>query len=312
MRRLLDAGEFKNARFEFRPSRMPYCALQHLWFTVGDRAGTKLRKRDSFMSDYYTSFGTAIHTATQRWLGRLQILYGYWRCDAAVETAASAGWKPPRRTCDDLTVHGPSLMPPDGCPTCHGPLRYEEIRLRHKKSGLSGQPDGLLKIPQLNLEEDEFVLLEIKTTDSKKMQQLMAPGGLYRHYRMQNSIYAHLLQQRGYRIRASLFLFVPRDNFKKVSAKFYTDIVKFSQQTFEEIVDEYLRTQSCIEEGTYDYAQVEGVCTEDGGVDDCPWRATCLSEVASEQFVTLHKKAYGAEPVSTPVFPVRQCAEGDK
>ena len=286
--------------FRFSPSALPYCGVSRLWHQVYKGSKKKVMEEDRFDGDFYREVGIAVHKVLQKWLARLNVIFGYWRCRRAVE-ALTRPFPSKRTSCKNLALVGPSMPPKGNCPECHGDYEYVEMKVSYPATNFEGFVDGLVQPPQFGLAEDEFLVLEGKTTQTNKLNDLKAPGGLSRAYMLQGVVYAHLLAEMGYKIKGVLYLFVPRDKPKQVTPIWHGGIPKFAANTFANIMREYEETTVSLD--TREYDRVTGSCRKIEDAAYCPFRSNCFNPAGRDLFVKLHTQAFGAAPKSLPVFP---------
>lgn len=109
-----------------RVSGLPYCGLRHLWVVHNKALPTGTPEPLNFSKEYYTSVGTTVHTALQRWAGTGGRIYGNWRC------------RDPK--CNALIQFSVYRR----CRVCGSDTLYEEFTVR-AFTHLSGHTDGLYR-----------------------------------------------------------------------------------------------------------------------------------------------------------------------
>lgn len=138
-------GEPSSRPMTFRGSSLPFCP-RAFWF---DRQQGPLPQWMCFKSEANLSRGTALHSTTQKWLGRTGLLYGDWSC--------------PVCGAEQTNTVGPHY-----CPEHRKELVYREYWLSYK--GFRGYADGLIL-----LKDNLFALLEIKTMNSSNFLKTTTP-----------------------------------------------------------------------------------------------------------------------------------------
>jgi hypothetical protein len=280
--KLLDAKHRESWRFEFRASGLPACQLKYMWWRLDDKLDELPRRKRSYFGDFFTEIGTAVHSATQRWLGRLGVLYGPWRCPV----------------CD--TVKEPHL----GTVWCEGtaeaPHRsvecvYEEFAFDEQPSG---HCDGLLKMRDLTPEPNDYVVLEVKTTSEKKLDEVVKVEGPPLNYMLQATNYAYRFKQRGLNIVAVMFLFIPRESPRRMHPLWVHPrrVARINQQ----IVDDHNAAIGALDTG--DCSGLRGICATPADGQDCPYHVSCFSPIADTLFDDKAKRVYTAS-TKPPVWP---------
>ena len=283
--RLIDllrgATQYDDWHWQFRASGLPACPLQHVWYRFDRAADSLPGRRESFTKDFYTEIGTAVHTVVQRWLGRLNVLFGDWRCPQ----------------CTDLVYKG--RLGTVTC-DCGAETVYEELSFAGKPSG---HCDGLIKLGELTPNENDFAVLEVKTTSERRLEKVIKVHGLPLNYRLQATNYTYRLQQLGYNLIGVMFLFVPRDSPYKMQAlwvhpKRVAAINKGMQA-------EYEQTLAALKSG--DFSGLSGTCADPEDGEGCPYRPNCFSPSAEVIFQDKAANYYQYQEekveVMSPVFP---------
>lgn len=277
--KLVEARELQPWRWQFRASGLPACPLQHVWSVLDQEIGRLPRRPWGFLADFYTEVGTAVHTVTQRWLGRLGLLYGPWVC-----TRCGARFDP--------------ALGPVRCFDCDVEAEYEEFSFDGEPSG---HCDGLLRVPGVTTEPNQFVLLEIKTTSATRLDSVILPNGPPYPYQLQTTNYAYRLGKMGYTITDVLFLFIPRDSPNRMTPIWYKPVA--IERVNRAILNEYRQTVDALEQN--DYQNVTGTCRDPADAGNCCYRVDCFGPAAAQLFCDKHTKARSTEPVSYPAFPNR-------
>ena len=249
--RLRGAERLTDWQWRFQASELPACPLQHVWYSFDRHLDRLPRRRQTFIGDYYTTVGAAVHTVIQRWLGRLGVLYGDWRC----------------RKCGNVQRQL-------GTPECCG--RESDYRELAFDGPPAGRCDGLLRLG----DDDSYTLLEIKSTSRKRLEA-MAKHGVPLSYELQATVYMHEARQAGYAISNVIFLLVPRD------APTRMEVVpmrpKRPKAVTAAIVAEHEATQAALKSA--DFSKLSGTCTAPENAPDCPYRTVCFSPSARALFL---------------------------
>lgn len=290
IRKLNEAQSGEYREYRFRASSLPYCQLRHVWSKLSKDAKRTPKQVRTYTGDFYLEVGTAIHTVIQRWLGRLGYLYGFWKCH--------------NKFCSGSEV-GP-LLGEQTCEKCKNKMVYEEFVLRDDKSSFSGHTDGLIKPPGLDLPENKYVVLEVKSIGESGMDKVRREG-IPEHYQLQASAYAALIPRcLGYEVDSVLFLFVSRADPRKMLPVWWNKVKK-SGNIFDTTVEDYLASLASLDSG--DYEGLSGICINKGDQQWCEYSANCFSPVRGSIFVDLHNLSRGKEPKGLPEFP--ESVEGD-
>ena len=135
------------ARFFFmRPSGFPYCGLRKLLeapeFLDDDRLMT-------LAGAYFTSVGTATHSAFQKYLGRSGYILGDYVCPK----------------CKDVKRFSTFSM----CSKCKIPRQYEELELFYRNA-VVGHTDGLFRLDPEKGKKSKHYVIDYKTTALYKIK----------------------------------------------------------------------------------------------------------------------------------------------
>ena len=297
---LLGADRRDRWKFAFRASAMPACQLQFVWLAMDQRLGTQPWRKQSYIGDFYMNVGTAIHAATQRWLGRLGLLFGNWACGNVL--------------CQ-LNQHDDNgeLIPavrrrfgPQRCPECRRELVYSEFSFRDEPTG---HCDGLVKLGGITPADLDFALLEIKTAGKARMQEFLRDGPPL-SYKLQAIIYCHKLNAMGFNVRGVLFLFIPRDDPQGMQPIWYPIGPKKAANIHASIIDGYEAVKKALSHGGFE--GISGACVEENDAYNCPYRVVCFSPDARSMFQDKFRKyttklldTEGIAPVETtlPLMP---------
>lgn len=277
---LRSATQYDHWHWQFRASGLPACPLQHVWYRFDRAANALPGRRESFTKDFYTEIGTAVHTVVQRWLGRLNVLFGDWRCPSCTDVVYKG--RLGTVTCD-----------------CGAETVYEELSFAGKPSG---HCDGLIKLGQLTPNEHDFAVLEVKTTSQRRLEQVIKKEGMPLNYRLQATNYTYRLRQLGYNLVGVMFLFVPRDSPRAMQALWIHP--KRVNAINEGMRTEYEKTLEALKNG--DFSQLSGTCATPADGESCPYRPNCFSPSAEVIFKEKADNYYHSDDtveVIGPVFP---------
>ncbi len=219
--------------------------------------------------------GTAVHATTQRWLGRLGVLFGDWACENV--------WCEQSRNLDKEGEVIPVIRArfgPQKCPDCKKACVYSEFKFEDSPTG---HCDGLIKLGKITPEEMDFILLEIKTASLKRIEEFKQ-NGIPFPYKLQGTIYTKKLRDRGYNVLGVMFLFIPRDNPRNMWPFMFKP--KNVDTIHDNLVEDHDTAKKAI--GTNDYSALSPACAtlEDAG--DCPYRVNCFSPSAQKIFIDKH------------------------
>lgn len=273
---LLGAYSMEPWGWTFRSSALPLCQLQVIWFEMDQGLGELPGRKQSYFSDFFLNTGTVAHTVTQRWLGRLGLLFGRWKCPKC----------------------GKVSEPVLGIQTC---CKVESVYEEFEFNDLpTGHCDGLLKLWDLTPEINDFILLEIKTTMRSKLPEIRA-GNFAFNYRIQATVYAHKLRAMGYNVRDVLFLFIPRDYPRDMTPVWFKPAR--AKMVHENAIQEYEAVLGALK--SRDFSNITGICGCIDDARDCPYRVSCFSPVAHELWLDKFIRFYDtdAPPKSLPQFP---------
>jgi hypothetical protein len=274
---LRSATQHDDWHWQFRASGLPACPLQHCWYRFDREADELPGRRESFAKDFYTEIGTAVHTVVQRWLGRLGVLYGDWRCPRCTDVVYRDRLGTARCDCGAETV-------------------YEELAFDGKPSG---HCDGLIKLGELTPGEKDFAVLEVKTTSERRLDQVIKPQGPPLNYRLQATNYTYRLQQLGYNLVGVMFLFVPRDSPRKMHAIWVHP--KRVTAINQAMLKEYEATVAALDSG--DFSKLSGTCSKPEDGEGCPYRPNCFSPSAAKLFRDKARTFLPESEIIDPQFP---------
>lgn len=189
----LELHELEPREPRLRVSGLPYCGLRHLWVLHNPPIAAGAPVPLSFNKEYYTSVGTTVHTALQRWVGTGSRLYGNWRCR-----------KP---ECDNLVKFSAYT----DCKKCGSGTLYEEFTVRAFKH-LSGHTDGLYKS-----KANRWWVIDYKTTSLKVLDRHGTDPVLpYASNKFQITSYVPMIEELlGIKVSGWALIYLARDNPRK-------------------------------------------------------------------------------------------------
>lgn len=168
-----------------RSSALPICGRNYSFGLVLPPDEKQIRSSD-FLLNLQGEVGTVTHRVVQKWLGMSGILHGDWKCEKC---------KKVRRN-HTGTPH---------CKRCGEPMVYEELELRHPHIGITGHPDGILKIGK------KFIGFELKTKNQRVVDELTEP--IDTHVLYQTACYALMLKlTRGIELTHYAIFYISRDS----------------------------------------------------------------------------------------------------
>ena len=153
--------------------------------------------------DYYGGVGTLAHSILQKWLGRVGMLFGVWKC--------------PEKDCKyEKLTYKPYKY---SCPKHKRPLVYKEFYVEDKSTGLRGKCDGLIVMPN----PKKVIVTDFKFVDGEIVKQIQredldVTGSLY--YEQVNT-YASLLKEHektmGVTLWGTSLWFIDRGNIRNMT-----------------------------------------------------------------------------------------------
>jgi hypothetical protein len=290
---LKTARQYVDWEWRFRASALPVCQLEYVFYKLSERSGKIPQVVASYNSSFYTSIGTALHSSTQEWLGKLGFLHGNWACPCSLSVDKVRGCvqEKANKTDKDAKVCTcqycvEEVTGTPECPTCKVPCTYEEYELKDEKGKVIGHCDGLLKFEQLS----QFVLLELKTIGKDKLEKLTEPQY---HYLMQIYTYFHLIKLRGLDLAGSLLVYLPREGPQHIGKFFSIPHTSKASLVYKTMETEHQVAVASME--TLDFSGICGLCRNDEEAEGCCWRPICLGPNAKEYFQDLFKRAIGVD-----------------
>lgn len=289
--KLLEASKRKKWSNRFRASSLPACQLKHLWFAFDEKLDEQPGERRGFFNDFFMDLGTAIHTTTQRWLGRLGVLFGDWACENF-----DCEHFHDRDDDGEVIPVIRARFGPQKCSNCRHQLIYSEFKFSGKPGG---HCDGLIKLGELTPEDDDFAVLEIKSAGEKAIARFKEQGLPY-SYEMQASEYTFRLRELGYNIVGVMFLIIPRDNPRGMLAMWVQP--KRVKTVHASIVRDHEACVATLETG--DFSEIKPQCAKPADANGCPYEANCFAPISGKLFIEKADRFYGDErPVKLPMFP---------
>jgi hypothetical protein len=131
------------ARFFFmRPSGFPYCGLRKALDAPKELAAEEGRLT-TLGSEYFTSVGTAAHSAFQKFMGRMGTIVGDYRCPV----------------CNDVQRFATFSR----CTKCKVDRRYDELEVFYKNTCV-GHTDGLFRVDPAKGKKSKHYVIDYKTS----------------------------------------------------------------------------------------------------------------------------------------------------
>jgi hypothetical protein len=229
----------------FYASMLPFCQIRYVLSQI-----VKPEQTSAFFREFYGSVGKGIHSTFQKHLGLNNMLWGDWQCIR----------------CKRIQ-HG-MLQP--YC--CNIACNYVETKLQHS-SGIVGKIDGLIpwSVFSGEPESDEFVLFELKTKTSKKLEEIVE---VETAHEIQCSVYVHILRERGFKIKAALVVYVSQENPRVTPKPFVmTKFFDYLSSTISEITDAKSKLVKC----EWDKLDDCKIC---GSMEDakyCVFKTVCMN-----------------------------------
>lgn len=141
---------------DFRPSSFPLCPRRY----VIQKTSPPEPDEGSVRMNFYTETGIALHAVVQNAFGRSGGLWGFWQC---ARPGCGAFWKAMKRPTFSPMTKGKKCR---NCGSAY--FNYHELRLTDDPINLAMHTDGVL------IERSGISILEVKTTDEKKVRYLRA------------------------------------------------------------------------------------------------------------------------------------------
>lgn len=199
---------------DLRASGAPFCPKKFIFDYKNHLDGNS---RWDFYGSFYCDIGTAIHSAIQFWIPRINegTLFGSWKCN-------------------NCKIMIKDRVGPLHCPQCNSMMEYREIIIHFNDAPLVGHSDGLLldkkfiekvygkiSIHELNtilanIPEKRIpaYVLELKSTGMYKAKSFKSPQDA--HIR-QASLYSHAIQkmpkyEKLFNVKGFIIKYIARDN----------------------------------------------------------------------------------------------------
>lgn len=172
--------DFNKYKPYFSPSSLPFCPRKYVIYECGTE-DVEAFYSWKYSGEFYTTIGHAIHSSTQKQLGKSGLLFGNWSC------------------CGITRQHQYS----SACPICNKWPEYSEYRLDKQLNGIGGFVDGV--IPAYK------AVLEIKTKSTKYIQNMTEP--IWYEWSLQASVYVTALKNMyNYDLDKIAMLYISREN----------------------------------------------------------------------------------------------------
>ena len=264
MEPILDAEQFINdlsnatqnkpaRRPQFRSSSLPACTVAWTYNWIVTELPTE---QESWKRDLFMKMGHGLHEVTQKWLGRIQKLYGNWKCPKCGRKRL--GMVP---TCHDCNVE----------------MEYLEWVPREREGWPTGHIDGLI------LPDDGrgYLVLEIKSISSNGIKNVITKPisewpVYYKKYWQQSRSYAYMLkEQEGFNIRGVALLFICRDNTRmKMIVEDYD--YEMYRNEFHANVNRYNDSKGIAEQQNFTNIANYRICKNRKEGEDCLWVGDCF------------------------------------
>lgn len=254
IKELSEAKTQKKARKpRFRSSSLPACTVAWVYNNIIKDLPPET---ESWKVDMFMEMGTAAHTVTQQWLGRLGKLYGYWYCLKC--------------KCKRIGMNST-------CKDCGKEMRYNEWIPRNKPNWPSGHIDGLIHTD----DGKSYLVLEIKTISSNGIKNVITKPikkwpVYYRKYWQQVRAYAYMMRElEGFKIAGVCLLFVCRDN---TNMKMIVEEYNFERyhKEFKRNVNRYKTSFKIVEEQRFEGIEKYRICKDRMEGEDCMWVGDCF------------------------------------
>jgi len=177
--------------FYLRPSSFPYCGFEKLLSAPSQLDAPRL---NTFASTYFTEVGHTTHHVFQAFGARGGKIVGDWECKACGK------WR--KFSCDNVCG-------------CGSHMHYHELEVRYKGT-IVGHLDGLFRLePKLGT-KSPHILMDYKTTSSKKITEARntphKSGFPYRYNVYQIEAYVPLVEaQYGISVDYWMLIYLARD-----------------------------------------------------------------------------------------------------
>ena len=218
---------------EYRPSNLPFCEVDQYLTLIKNNWKNKTSfakitnsyMKQTWAGELYTSMGTQIHTITQKYLARLGILLGDYKC----------------LKCDLIQEQTQQHI----CPICKTEMIYEELGFKKGDNHIKGHTDGILML-------NKTWLMDIKTTTTYKLKNFKIPY----NYLLQGSIYLNKLkEQRGISCDGICFLMIPRNNVKAAQFILFSNTTLLTTM-YKGVTKNYNEVYEKFKEGNFDVTRL--------------------------------------------------------
>ncbi len=238
---------------ELRGSQLPICEV----YFMGATLLGGIEQAESYMSDFYTSIGTAIHENFQKWAGRMGVLFGNWVC----------------KRCNKVISNS---FGPNTC--CNTEMQYKEIEF--EKDGLLCHFDGIIKV------KDKLYLLEIKSISMEKLETEELP---YKNHYSQATTYAYIAKTfLNLPIKGTIILYLARNAHNKYAVFYEKGVHK---ESYEMCMNTYKKCIKKLEKKKFN-GPFNRTCQTIEESKKCPLHAICFY---SDEATTQHLKDFYAD-----------------
>lgn len=251
---------------KLRVSGFPYCGLKSAYEKMADIKNAE--QKSAFSKVYYTTVGTAAHTALQRWLGTNGRIWGDWKCYKCKHEVKFSNCRT--------------------CPKCKHEMEYEEFTVRAFRN-VSGHLDGVYEDSR-----GKFWVIDYKTSSCKAIyahRKSPEPFFPYAKNRVQIMSYCGLIEHTyDIKIEGWALLYISRDD---------------PLRTFEIVGDRISDTQKAsvmkkIKSYDRQYGVVQNLCSVDD-IDYLIERKTCKTVEFYNEFM----KGFNGCPLEALCFTKR-------
>lgn len=195
---------------EIRASGLPFCQREYVLSNLANCDETF--EDEGFFGNACMSMGTALHSVTQRFLGRSGMLFGHYQCPICRQVTRNVlgpVWCK-MKSCRKEGKYKRDVFVGEEGVECV----YEEYSIVHP-CGLTGHPDGVLIIKDKAIcsEAPIVALLEVKGSNFMSMRKMTDP--VIKHWHHQANFYFHafnefLSDEVGFKLEKILFMYVDR------------------------------------------------------------------------------------------------------
>ena len=215
--------------------------------------------------DYYGGVGSLGHSILQKWLGRVGMLFGVWKC--------------PEKDCEyEKLTYKPYKY---SCPKHKRPLVYKEFYVEDKQTGLRGKCDGLIVMPNpTNVVVTDFKFVNGDVIEQIRNGDLDVTGSLY--YEQVNT-YASLLKEHektmGVKLWGTSLWFIDRGNIRNMTTVTWKGVDNKPLETIRHNVKKMRRIlKRCENEGSSqaDFTKLKRRCKSIEDAEFCKVKDLCF------------------------------------